>query len=229
MLLALLCLLVYLFISLFYIRRSSGTFSPLYQHSSVETHQDFFLVPTGGGRDNQPLPPRGINQSFDAVNPEAQYLVRPHDRSATASPQLMEETIGVPYDHHPPLSQNESLPPSSSHMHEVDYRTLDPFADPPPHLRPRSQESSQYSREPQMSPEARTIQSQGSILETPVNVFTTDNLYSYRISPETAEVFDLHARRMEEELGRTNDRLGVTPRLSTRRSSTDLKRMRVVK
>jgi len=62
-----------------------------------------------------------------------------------------------------------------------------------------------------------------------VNVFPADNLYSYRISPETAQVFDLHARRMEEELERTNSRLAVTPSLSQRRSSTDLKRMKVVK
>ena len=93
--------------------------------------------------------------------------------------------------------------------------------------------SSHYSRDAgpsgQISPEARTLHSQGSILETPVNVFPPDNLYSYRISPETAQVFDLHARRMEEELARTNSRLGVAPRLSQRRSSTDLKRMKVVK
>jgi hypothetical protein len=192
------------------------------------------LVPTGGGRDNQPLPQRGITRSFDALNPEDQYLVPRHDRSATASPQLVEETIGVPYDHHPQLSQNEYVTPSSSYTHEMGYRTLDPFADPTQQPTPPSRPPSQDSRDPdlpsrQKSPGARTLQSQGSILETPVNVFTADNLYSYRISPETAEVFDLHARRMEEELGRTNDRLGLGPRVSTRRSSTDLKRMRVVK
>lgn len=140
----------------------------------------------------------------------------------------MEETIGIPYDRHPTLSQNEEPPPSR----DSEYRTLDPFADPQPP--PRSFASSHYSRDSrrpsgQVSPEIRTLQSQGSILETPVNVFTPDNLYSYRISPETAQVFDLHARRMEEELGRTNSRLGVTPSLSTRRSSTDLKRMKAVK
>ena len=90
----------------------------------------------------------------------------------------------------------------------------DPFADP------------QHPPVTQAEPEVRTLESDPSILETPVNVFAVQDGEGYRVSPETAEVFEAHARRMERENFRPPE--WIRP-LSQRRSSTDLKRMRAVK
>jgi hypothetical protein len=59
-------------------------------------------------------------------------------------------------------------------------------------------------------------------------VFTAGDLYSYRISPQTAAVFDLHARKMEEEIGTQMEEV-PRRRISESRSSTDLKRMKALK
>jgi hypothetical protein len=82
---------------------------------------------------------------------------------------------------------------------------------------------------PRHSPDVRTLASDHSIQET-------QGLEGYRISHATEQVFNLHAERMRElerqELAREDTvRQPATwsSRLSQRRSSTDLRRMRVVK
>lgn len=84
------------------------------------------------------------------------------------------------------------------------------------------------------NPEVVTLASDRSIQETPVNAFPAENLHEYRISPETAQLFGLHARRMQEELERSDSVVRhstnlIAPSLSQRRSSTDLRRKQVVK
>ena len=89
---------------------------------------------------------------------------------------------------------------------------------------------------PRRSPDVRTLASDHSIQETPIAVFPPQGLEGYRISHATEQVFNLHAERMRElerqELAREDTvRQPATwsSRLSQRRSSTDLRRMKVVK
>lgn len=91
------------------------------------------------------------------------------------------------------------------------------------------------------SPGVRTLASDKSIQETPIAVFPPQaafpqGLEGYRISHATEQVFNLHAERMRElerqELAREDtvrQPATWTTRLSQRRSSTDLRRMKVVK
>lgn len=111
----------------------------------------------------------------------------------------------------------------------------DPFADENP------QPSSSTSVPQQQSPDTRTLASSDpSIIETPVNALAApisniDHFRdSYRISPETAALFEAHARRMaQEDFAREVALEQASPnwtrRLSARRSSTDLRRAKVVK
>ena len=117
--------------------------------------------------------------------------------------------------------EEEEVPPHS------DRPPVDPFIDPP---RRSPQRFERPVTTTSRSPEVRTLASDHSILETPVNVFAAPELQGYRISPETAQVFEAHARRMEMEDSWANyGPPDWTRRLSQRRSSTDLRRMKVVK
>lgn len=107
-------------------------------------------------------------------------------------------------DHQTPSDHGQSI----EEQHPV---LENPFEDPPA---------------TQAEPEVRTLESDPSILETPVNVFEAQERDGYRVSLETARVFEAHARRMEMENVRPPE---WTRPLSQRRSSTDLKRMRAVK
>jgi hypothetical protein len=90
---------------------------------------------------------------------------------------------------------------------------------------------------PQPNSDARTTSSGPSILETPLAAMTTPPAFvdhfrdSYRISPQTAALFEAHSRRMEEEqVGGETERSPIaTRRLSQRKSSTDLRRQNALR
>jgi hypothetical protein len=155
-------------------------------------------------------------QEFDAITPEGQYLV-PRSEQEHEQP---ERTPSPEIDPEPGPSRPRNYAP----IPEED--EVDPFQDPAEHLKPHYLEQTLAARH---SPGVRTIASETSILETPVSL--TANLENYRISEETAQVFEIHAERMREMQREDTIREPASwnSRLSQRRSSTDLKRMNVIK
>jgi hypothetical protein len=119
--------------------------------------------------------------------------------------------------------------PSGAYYHNIQPQSPrdqipDPYNDPTLHS----------NRNPNLprNPEVATLASDQSIQETPVRV---SNGYDYRVSTETAQLFTLHAQRMQEEVARSDSlirrsvNLTAPDELKERRSSTDLRRKNVVK
>ena len=170
-----------------------------------------------------PPPPDGLQRSrtrsfqeFDAVTREGRYFVPRPEQESDQVPRLWT-----------PEFQPEPGPSGTRNYAPIpEEDESDPFQDPIPQLQPHHVAQ---TLPPRHSPGVRTLASEGSILETPVNLFS--NLENYRISPETAQVFEMHAERMREiDRGNTiREPASWGSRLSQRRSSTDLKRMNVIK
>lgn len=172
--------------------------------------------------------------SFQAVNPETHELVPRLNVEEVETGTDLRYSQDPQYSPHPSYRPIRSMYPNSPPERRPEQPFgEDPFRDEPP-------QPSSSNTVPQQSAETRTLTSSNpSILETPVNAvagpITTDHFRdSYRISPDVAALFEAHARRMEqEEFARQTAFDQSSPnwnrRLSERRSSTDLRRGKVVK
>jgi len=102
----------------------------------------------------------------------------------------------------------------------------DPFADPMP-------QASNSATIPEHNTETRTVSSGPSIVDTPIAGLATPKLDyfrdSYRISPETAALFEAHSRRMEENAAGEFTTQFKPRRISQRKSSTDLRRQNALR